>query len=246
MADYKLLVKFPTRGRPDKFFTVLDRYYYGAKRKNLVSFLITCDHDDLTMNNPEVRQRLQDKYKGMTVVFGHSKNKIEAVNADMAHAPEYDIILLASDDMVPEEKGYDEIIRQKMTELYPDTDGVLWFFDGYRRDFNTLCILGKKYYDRFGYIYHPSYKSFWSDNEFTDVANQFGKQTFIDKVIIRHVHPDWIQKDPATASMHQNIHGAAGGNGVDDTFIKNLPFEQQDRINYYTRKQTNFGLGEVK
>lgn len=238
MDDYKLLVKFPTRGRPDKFFTVLDRYYYGAKRKDLTSFLVTCDLDDASMNNDAVRQKLQG-YKNLAVIYGNSKSKIEAVNADMIHAPEYDIILLASDDMVPEEKGYDEIIRQKMTDLHPDTDGVLWFFDGYRRDFNTLCILGKKYFERFGYIYHPSYKSFWCDNEFTDVANQLGKQTFIDKVIIRHIHPDWIQRDEVTAKMYENIH-KTGGTGIDQTFMKNLPFEQLDARNYKQRKGTGF------
>ena len=234
----KLLVKFPTRGRPDKFFTVLDRYYYGAKRKDLTSFLVTCDLDDASMNNDAVRQKLQG-YKNLAVIYGNSKSKIEAVNADMIHAPEYDIILLASDDMVPEEKGYDEIIRQKMTDLHPDTEGVLWFFDGYRRDFNTLCILGKKYYERFGYIYHPSYKSFWCDNEFTDVANELGKQTFIDKVIIRHIHPDWIQCDEVTAKMYENIH-KTGGTGIDQTFMKNLPFEQLDARNYKQRKDLGF------
>jgi hypothetical protein len=242
MDDYKLLVKFPTRGRPDKFFTVLDRYYHGAKRKHLTSFLITCDQDDLTMNNDAVRQQLQNNYKGMTVVFGHSKSKIEAVNADMIHAPPYDIILLASDDMVPEEKGYDEIIRNEMLKNYADTDGVLWFFDGYRRDFNTLCILGKKYYDRFDYIYHPSYKSFWCDNEFTDVANHLGKQTFIDKVIIRHVHPDWIQRDVGAQSIYNSVHPNAQNIGIDETFIKNLPFEQLDARNYCKRKEGGFPL----
>lgn len=242
MDDYKLLVKFPTRGRPDRFFTVLDRYYHGAKRKHLTSFLITCDQDDPTMNNDAVRQQLQNNYKGMTVVFGHSKSKIEAVNADMSHAPPYDIILLASDDMVPEEKGYDEIIRNEMLKNYADTDGVLWFFDGYRRDFNTLCILGKKYYDRFGYIYHPSYKSFWCDNEFTDVANHLGKQTFIDKVIIRHVHPDWIQRDVGAQSIYNSVHPNAQNIGIDETFIKNLPFEQLDGRNYCNRKEGGFPL----
>jgi hypothetical protein len=240
MTDYKLLVKFPTRGRPDKFFTVLDRYYYGAKRKDLTSFLITCDKDDLTMNNHSVRERLQKNYKNMVVVFGNSNSKIEAVNNDMNLAPEYDIILLASDDMVPEEKSYDEVIRNKMKELYPDTDGVLWFFDGYRKDFNTLCILGKKYYERFGYIYHPSYKSFWCDNEFTDVANMLKKQTFIDKVIIRHIHPDWIQRDGNAAVLYKNVHPNAKDIGIDQTFIKNLPFEKLDAQNYRQRKLAGF------
>ena len=67
--------------------------------------------------------------------------------------------------MIPEIKGFDSIIRNEMQKLFPDTDGILWFFDGWRKDLNTLCILGRKYYDRFGYIYHPDYNSFWSDAE---------------------------------------------------------------------------------
>ena len=41
-----------------------------------------------------------------------------------------------------------------------------------------------------GKIY-PDYKSLWADNEFMDVANILGKQTFIDIIIIHHKHPDW-------------------------------------------------------
>ena len=66
-----------------------------------------------------------------------------------------------------------------MTELYPNTDGVLWFNDGNQGNrLNTLCILGKKYYERFNYIYHPDYTSLWADNEFMDVANLLNKQIF--------------------------------------------------------------------
>jgi hypothetical protein len=40
-----------------------------------------------------------------------------------------------------------------MTKLYPDTDGVLWFNEGYLgMQNNTLSIMGKKYYDRFRFI----------------------------------------------------------------------------------------------
>jgi len=77
-----------------------------------------------------------------------------------------------------------------MNEYYPDTDGILWYYDGYRKDLNTLCILGKEYYKRFGYIYNPEYKSFYADNEFMLVGNILKKQTFKDLCIIKHVHPD--------------------------------------------------------
>lgn len=238
-SDYVVLVKFPTRGRPEKFFTVLNRYYHGAKQKHLTKFLVTCDLDDPTMNNETVVAKLKT-YNNLQFRFGTSRTKIEAVNADMDLAGDYDILLLASDDMVPEVKGYDQLIRERMADLYPDTDGVLWFFDGYRRDFNTLCILGKKYYDRFGYIYHPSYKSFWCDNEFTDVARGLGLQTFTDQVVIRHIHPDWIQRDPGARAAFSAVHPTSRDIGIDATFMKNLPHEGVDAANYRARKAAGF------
>jgi hypothetical protein len=105
---------------------------------------------------------------------------------------DFDILLLASDDMIPEIPGYDAIIKNTMLQTFPDYDGVLWFFDGHRKDLNTLCIFGKKYYDRFGYIYNPEYKTWFCDNEFTVVASMLQKQAQIPQVIIRHCHPDIV------------------------------------------------------
>jgi len=49
--------------------------------------------------------------------------------------------------------------------------------------------MGKAYFDRFGFLYNPVYKSFFCDNEFTDVSTKLEKQTFIDQTIIKHEHP---------------------------------------------------------
>ena len=43
-------------------------------------------------------------------------------------------------------ENYDKIIVEEMNKWFPNLDGGLWFFDGYRKDLNTLSILGKKYY----------------------------------------------------------------------------------------------------
>jgi hypothetical protein len=86
---------------------------------------------------------------------------------------------------------------------YSDTDGILFFNDGFQGNkLNTLCILGKKYYERFNYIYHPDYKSCWSDNEFMVVGNILKQQSYIDQVIIRHEHPDWGYGNPD--HVHRN------------------------------------------
>jgi hypothetical protein len=185
-----LLIKFPTRARPDLFFSTLDLYYEKAFFDDKIQFLVSIDSDDLTMNNEYIKSRLKD-YKNLIYVCGESKSKIDAVNRDMEKAEAYDIILLASDDMLPEIEGYDEVIRDNMQKYYPNTDGILFFNDGYRgKVLNTLCILGRKYYERFGYIYYPGYKSLFADNEFMDVGYLLNKQTYIDDVIIKHEHPE--------------------------------------------------------
>lgn len=220
----KILVKFPTRGRLFKFFTVLDQYYSMANDVGNINFLITLDVDDTTMNNPDVIEMFK-KYKNLTYVFGDSKTKVEAVNRDVDIINDWDILLLASDDMIPKVKGYDNIIRNNMKKYFPNTDGVLWFNDGYQqRKLNTLCILGRKYYERFNYIYNPGYKSVWCDNEFMEVANILKKQTYFDEVIIKHEHPDW------------------GFGNIDNIHISNIQNQLSDKMTFESRKQKNFYL----
>ena len=217
-----LVIKFPTRNRPHKFLTVLNKYISKLDDKN-TRIIVSCDIDDETMNNDEIKEIIS-AYDTVTLNFTDNKSKIAAVNADL-EGVDFDILLLASDDMIPQVKGYDTIIKEKMLELYPDTDGVLWFNDGYQGNkLNTLSILGKKYYDRFNYIYNPEYISVWCDNEFMDVANMLKKQTYINNVIIKHEHPDWGHGNRDT------IHGL------------NSKHENHDRTLYNNRKLINFGI----
>jgi len=220
--DPQLLVKFPTRGRPDKFFSVLDQYRELSRSKN-VKFLITCDLDDVTMNNEAVKDRFKS-YDNVEVCYGNSKTKIQAVNADMK-GRDFDICLLASDDMIPERVGYDLEIIDQMKVNYPDYDGVIWFSDGYQKQkLNTLIVLGKRYYDRFGYLYHPDYVSFYCDNEFMQVAFALGKQTYVDDVIIRHEHPDNTKE------------------AIDMTYAVNNQHVMRDHMTFIQRSQRMFGL----
>jgi hypothetical protein len=218
----KLLIKFPTRNRPNKFLKTLVRYvdYLDDKTTKIV---VTCDNDDITMKDDYIKEVVLN-YGNVELLSGNHKSKIEAVNADLDKFY-FDIVLLASDDMIPMVKGYDTIIKNKMIEHYPDTDGVLWFNDGYQGNkLNTLSIMGKKYYDRFNYIYSPDYLSVWCDNEFMDVAGILNKQIYFDEVIIKHEHPDW------------------GFGGRDDIHTLNSKHEAHDRMVYTSRKNNNFYL----
>ena len=219
----KLLIKFPSRSRPAKFMEVFNLYKNTVSSKHQVKFLCSFDADDATMNNPGIRNWIS-KQPDTQAFWGNSKSKVQAINADLEHAKDYDIMLLASDDMIPQKPDYDDIIVQDMAKHYPDGDGVLHYNDGRQGErLNTLCIMGKKYFDRFGYIYHPEYTSVFPDNEFTDVSRLLGKATYIDNIIVRHY---WTEI------------------GVDALYARNENQElyAKDGAVYQRRKEAGFGL----
>jgi hypothetical protein len=219
----KILIQFPTR-RKDKFFQILDLYIKMAKNIEKVHFNISCDLSDSDMTSCDTLYRLKNYGSELVeFTFRDNKTKIEAINSGINYY-DFDILLLASDDMIPQVQGYDEIIRQKMKEYYPDKDGVLWFCDGYQRRLNTLSILGYKYYKRFNYIYHQDYISLWSDNEFMMVADILKKQKYIDNCIIKHEHP------------------ANNGRDSDVLYDKNDKFFNIDQQTFLKRQAINFEL----
>ena len=183
----KLLLKFPTRNRWGWFRKTLETYYTMMSENCNFQFLITLDEDDSSMLVPEVREFL-DYQPNLIYHYGKSKTKIEACNADMDLVDDWDILVLVSDDMIPIVQDFDRIIVDNMQEHFPDTDGALHFNDGlFGKDKTiTLSIMGRKLYERFGYVYHPAYRSFFCDNEFTDEVYGMKKAIYIPQIIIKH------------------------------------------------------------
>ncbi len=184
----RILVKIPCRERSQKLLQRITEYQHLATDKT-IQYLVSLDSNDTTCNNPYVLGRLQALR--CVVYIGDSRNKVHACNRDIEKANEWDILVLASDDMVCQVEGWDQILIKEMTEYYPDTDGVLWHWDGdanTRTTLNTMCVLGREYYKRFNYIYAPEYYSLFCDNQFTEVASILGKQTYFEQVLFKHVH----------------------------------------------------------
>ncbi len=185
----RFLFKYPTFRRPEWFQQTLNTYYFMLSNKHNYEFLITLNEDDETMNNKEMRE-FMDSYTHLKYKFGNHKTKIDACNADMEGENDFDILFLISDDMIPIVPGFDDVIVNMMKEHFPNLDGALHFDDNCcgRDRTITLSIMGKKLYDRFGYIYHPDYKSFFCDNEFTDEVRRMKKVFYSSLVIVKH---DW-------------------------------------------------------
>ena len=186
-----ILLKYPTRSRPDWFKETFYQYKNKLSGKHGVHWLITIDLDDSSMCNPNMDEWL-DNQLNVQYNYGHSKTKIEACNADMDYLEElnlpWDIVILVSDDMIPVVHGFDDIIATEMTKHFPDMDGALNFPDGCCGDGGliTQTIMGRRLYEQFGYIYHPAYRSFYCDTEFSDVVREMDKCAECEQLIVRH------------------------------------------------------------
>ena len=228
-----IVLKFPTRSRPEKFKSTLDNYISKLSGKHNYHFIFSMDADDHTMNNPTMRTWIESKNTDKIKTYyryGNSKSKIQAVNADLDFLDmigDFKYLILLSDDMLPKVNGFDDIILSDFNRYYPDTFGVLHYNDGKQgRKLNTLSILGKRMVEYFGKkIYHPDYVSLWCDNEFQDVTYQMNKCTYIDNVIIKH---EWVNYT-----------------GADELHKKNESYSNRDKVTYEKRKNLGFPIESI-
>ena len=204
----KFLFKYATRSRPEQFKETLNEWIDKLSGKHEYLFLISIDEDDPTMNNPDIIRFLINQHK-LQFCCDANKSKVEAVNANINGVFDFDILVVVSDDMLPVVKDYDDIIADAMQRYYPDLDGALNFYDGLNSnpDCCTLSIMGRKLYECFGYVYHPSYLSTHCDNEFTDDCREMGKIVWFADCIIRHnwkgVHDDMSRRDAKNFAMDE-------------------------------------------
>ena len=226
-----LLVQFPTLARPDKFLKVLDRYVVTSSTWNRVFFNINCDAEDTTMTDPYVQERIKYILKKRNEVDGvinydNNTDKISAINSNMKNKS-FDIVICASDDMVPKQYSWDQKIVEAMQKHFPDLDGCVHFNDGNTNgELITFSILGKKLYEDFGYIYHPDYKSLYCDAEFTEEVKRMKKDKYIDKVIISH--------------EHYSVDGTENHGDMDLAAKKTLHFSGRDELVFNKRKELGF------
>lgn len=210
----KILFKYTTRSRPELFERGLKSIIDNCV-SDQYKILVTVDENDASMfkywNDPRI-----------TTIIGESKNKVDAINRDVNEfIYDWDILVNMSDDMVFTQKGFDNIIRQS----FDNTDQCLHFPDGSTGDkLISMSILGRDYYKRFNYIYHPEYVSLYCDNETMDVAKILGCYKFVNQNIFLHLHP-------------------ANGNAFnDEQYRYTESFHYIDGITYQRRKAMNYGL----
>jgi hypothetical protein len=206
----KILYKFASRSRPQKFFETLENIRNMAHHDDY-TILCSLDVDDPAMKTQEVLEILKFQRR-IRVIWGHSKNKVDAINRNMDTAKDFDILINMSDDMRFIQPGFDLKIIEHFEKYFLDLDGVIHYPDGnVNQLLMTMSIMGKTYFDRFGYIYHPSYTSLFCDNEATDVAKILGKYKFINEQLFEHLHPAFRKSEMDEQYKHTESFYAIDG-----------------------------------
>jgi hypothetical protein len=200
-----------------------------ANHPEQIGVAISCDVDDVSMSRNLVHEELHrvlNKTAWHRIFMSPNKSKIEACNANMNEIEwEWDVVVLVSDDMIPQVQGWDDVIRIHMPS---DTNKILWFNDGYQGDkLNTLCVFGRQMYNHFGYIYNPEYKSLFCDTELTDLCKGELKDRcqYNPYCIIRHEHP-----------------GTGYKQNMDALYQHNQKFWNEDMYTYIRRKKYEYDV----
>ena len=194
--EAKILVKYASRSRPEKFFQGLDSIVTNLNQPDKCVVVCSFDSDDDTMNQEWVKEKLTTYPITMIIHRGVSKNKIDAVSRDMNHLHDCSVVICMSDDMRFIEKGFDDTIRNDFAAHFPDGDGFIHYPDQHQGErCCTLNITDSRYFNRFGYIYNPEYTSVECDLENQEVAIMLGRYKFVEKRIFNHLHPSFGDTD---------------------------------------------------
>ncbi len=207
-----ILFNFASRSRPQKCFDALCNVASMATSQDY-KIILKLDKDD-----PEL-PKYKDCEQFATVKLGRSASKVNAINRDVDMTG-FDILVNLSDDMRFLVPGFDDTIRQLCT---PDT--FLHLPDQYAKmEVATMTIIGAEYYNRFKYIYHPTYMSFYCDEEATIIAKKLDRYVLGPTGIIEHRHP------------------AAGAGKDDVVYRRNQRYWNLDKRNFHNRKNKGFPI----
>lgn len=179
-----ILVKFPSRSRPEKLFRTLDDYRKLHTHDNF-KILLTLDLDDPTATNEEFKERLLN-YPEVFPIWGTSDCKVSAINRDICFFDNYDILIVLSDDMHLQ-PGFDAEIIKAFQDGF---SGLVHFNDGIANErLCTFPVMDRAYYNLFGFIYDPIYTSVCCDNHQMELAILLGKYKYIPVKVVQHIHP---------------------------------------------------------
>lgn len=217
----KISIIHPTRGRKQIALATAHKWKRFADRPHNVEYIFSVDTTDTEAWSDRV-EFIPQCYT-MTgfdakVFKNDNKSAIDAINK-AAEIATGDLIIVVSDDFdCPEH--WDRLL---LREVANKEDFLLKTDDGLQKTLVTLPIMDRKYYERFGYVYHKDYGHMHADEEMTIVALMLGRYIKSD-LCFPHNHYTTGKMQMDTINAKNNATWAHGQSTLD------------------RRAKTNFGI----
>lgn len=210
----KISILHPSWGRPKLAAQCLTEWMRKARRIENIQYILCLSEKD-----PMINEYLS--------IFNYVSCKIEIIAENglvkqVNHAATKatgDLLIAVSDDFgCPDD--WDIIL---LNELYGKEDYIVKTKDGLQPTIITLPIMDRAYYNRLGYIYHPSYHHMFADQELAEQGALLNRVITIDQ-------------------LFPHDHYTTGKNKKDETNIKNDSFFESDKLVFEKRKAINFDV----
>lgn len=171
----------PSRGRCHPSWKCMNLWVESCSGHNDVEYILSLDADDYENYIDMVEHSIG--HVDMRVAVNDNKNVVQALNKG-AKLATGDILIYVSDDFECPQ-NWDIVVQEAVKGK---DDWVLHVNDGIQQNTATISILSRKYYERFGRIYHPDYISMWVDPDFTCEAEALGKLIKRMDITFKHNH----------------------------------------------------------
>lgn len=204
---------YPSRNRPHLLSTTIKRWISNADLLQPIQVLVSLDSDDKT--RPD--ELWVDDVK-IEIIIGENRSAIDAINRAAPISIGH-ILFVISDDTECF-SGWD---TKLLKEVEGKTDWILKTQDGIQDYIITNPIMDRAYYNRTGYIYHPSYQHLFADTELTCVA-------------------DLLNRKIKSNLMFKHNHYSVNGTAPDDLHKRNDATWKQGEENFIKRYRNNFDL----
>lgn len=215
----RLLIKFATRKRPEKFKAAMENIIATATTDYKV--IVSIDSDDTDM----IRLANEHNYPNTEFYINDNNGgKIGAINANIPVSG-WDWLVNTSDDMQFLVKGWDKIMQDKIKSVWGESlDFFANFNDGFQGPkICTMSVIGYEYWTRTFFIYKPCYRSLSCDAEEFYVAQMLGRYHYFPDALYKHAHP----------ANEKRVKS-------DELYAINETFQKQDTAIYFKRLNKNF------
>lgn len=191
----------------------LDQWFLNADNPANVELIVSVDKDEYPHFVNDFNWAIFHDNGMFGNVYGADRtNKIGAFNRDIDKAvTDWDILVIGQDDLqvMPH---WDKIIRDAFADQ--NLDKAIWFdcesddlfnhpslphlkglvkgSDKFLQRFICMHpVMGRKLYERIGYVYSPIYENFFCDDEYTRVLQVNKRIHYVKQTPYLHLHPSY-------------------------------------------------------